>query len=246
MTLVLLHGLGVDAAMFDDLRERLDVPTLAVDLPGHGAEPALSQGAGLDAHADWLAERLAAEGVTSVDLLGVSLGGLVAQQLAADRPDLVRRVVVVDAVTTYPEPMRAMWRERAAVARTDGVAAYVEPTVELWFTAAAREAGHPLVSWVATTVEGTSPEGYARACELLEGADTRPLLDRVTQPVLVVCGEDDAPPFRAAVAELEAALPDVRTCWLPGRHAALIESPEPAAAALAEFLSTPAPHEEQS
>ncbi|MXG91175.1 alpha/beta fold hydrolase [Nocardioides flavescens] len=250
MTLVLLHGLGVDAAMFDDLRDRLTGPTVAFDLPGHGAEPALPEGAGLEAHAAWLAERLASQEDGPVDLLGVSLGGLLAQQLAATRPDLVRRLVVVDAVTTYPEPMRAMWRERAAVARTDGVAAYVEPTLALWFTAEAREADEPVVAWTAKTVEGTSPEGYARACELLEGADTRPLLDRITQPVLVVCGDDDAPPFRAAVAELEAALTDVRTCWLPGRHAAVIESPEPAVAALEEFLSTPdpqpEPQEEQS
>lgn len=240
MTLVLLHALGVDATVFDDLRGRLDgIETLAPDLPGHGRTPALAAGAGVPEHAQWLATWLEEQEVGPVDLLGVSLGGLVAQQLAATRPDLVRRLVVVDAVATYPEPMRTMWRERAAGVRADGITAYVEPSLELWFTAALREAGDPLVTRVRELLEATPTEGYARACELLEAADVRAVLGQVTQPVLVVCGDDDAPPFRAAVTEFESAFPDVETCWIPGRHGALVESAPAALGPLTAFLARP-------
>jgi pimeloyl-ACP methyl ester carboxylesterase len=95
--LVLIHGGAQNAHTWDTVALALDRPLVAVDLPGHG-------------HSDWWSgqgytlRRLAEAVATVVDgvasraaaIVGMSLGGLTALALAAHRPDLVRRLVLVD------------------------------------------------------------------------------------------------------------------------------------------------------
>ena len=95
--LVLLHGGAQNAHTWDTVALALGRPLIAVDLPGHG-------------RSDWRTDRdywpvRNAEAVAAVAsalagraaaVVGMSLGGLTAIRLAAARPDLVRRLVVVD------------------------------------------------------------------------------------------------------------------------------------------------------
>jgi pimeloyl-ACP methyl ester carboxylesterase len=96
-SLVLLHGGAQNAHTWDTVALALDRPLVAIDLPGHG-------------HSDWRADQdywpagNAADVATVVQqlapdaraVIGMSLGGLTAMCLAARRPDLVRRLVVID------------------------------------------------------------------------------------------------------------------------------------------------------
>jgi len=144
----------------------------------------------------------------------------------------------VDAVDVYPPPMRSMWQDRAALVRAEGTTPVVEPTLELWFSAEAREAGAQVVDTVRGLLLATDPEGYARACEALQTADTSELLASIRATTLVVCGEYDAPAFTAAAPRLADTVPNGRLVWLPGaRHAGALEQPEAFAGLLADFLS---------
>ncbi len=95
--LVALHGAGLNAHSFDPMLLALDVPALALDLPGHGRSD-------WRADADYRPDRLAPDVAPAIEsfsrrpiaLLGHSLGGLTAALVAASRPALVRRLVVVD------------------------------------------------------------------------------------------------------------------------------------------------------
>ena len=95
--LVLIHGGAQNAHTWDTVALALERPLLAVDLPGHGHSDAARDG-------DYRAEALAADvGAAIAELapdpaavVGMSLGGLTAIVLAATRPELVRRLVLVD------------------------------------------------------------------------------------------------------------------------------------------------------
>jgi len=95
--LVALHGAGLNAHSFDPMLLALDVPALALDLPGHGRSD-------WRADADYRPDRLAPDVAPAIEsfsrrpiaLLGHSLGGLTAALVAASRPALVRQLVVVD------------------------------------------------------------------------------------------------------------------------------------------------------
>ncbi|WP_214103556.1 alpha/beta fold hydrolase [Acrocarpospora catenulata] len=220
--LVLLHPLGVDGGFWDGMF----ADALALDLPGHGSAPCLESG-GISGFADAVIDVLAGE---RVHLAGLSLGGLVAQEIAARRPDLVDRLVLVSTVAVYPSFMREMWRERAIIARERGLAELADPMAAMWFT----ERTSPAALRVRERFLAMDPEGYARACEALETADTTALT--IQAPTLVVCGVDDLSPFTEAARWLHEHIADSELTWLDGKHAAVLERPREFAEAVRRFL----------
>ncbi|GAA1904261.1 3-oxoadipate enol-lactonase [Nocardioides lentus] len=243
--LLLLHPLGSAGSFWDDLAAGwTGGPVVAPDLPGHGSAPLPDPDAGVAGIAEHVLSALDAAGTGPVDVVGVSLGGLVAQHLAAHAAHRVARVVLVDTVDVYPAPMREMWAERAHLARTEGMAPLVEPTLEVWFTPGFRAERPDVVAATTDTLLATDPEGYARACELLAGADLTagPTAggDPVAPPTLVVCGDGDGEPFRRAAADRLGPASGRDVVWLPGRHAVVLEQPAAFADLLRRFLIDPA------
>jgi pimeloyl-ACP methyl ester carboxylesterase len=233
--LVLLHPLGSTGEFWRPVVDELggdDVRT--PDLPGHGTGAVPGPRPSLEEYAAPVVELAAERG--PVDLVGVSLGGLVAQHVAGTRPELVRRLVLVDTVAVYPEPMRQMWRDRAAVAREQGLRELTAPMAAMWFSDGFREDRDDVVATTLEQFVAGDAEGYARCCELLEDADVRPVVGAIGAPTMVVCGDEDAPPFREAAEWLAGRLPDARLEWLAGKHAVVLERPGEFAALLRDFL----------
>jgi pimeloyl-ACP methyl ester carboxylesterase len=106
--LVLLHGGGQNAHTWDTVALALGRPLIAVDLPGHGHSDRRTDrdyGPWRNAEAvagvlDQLHRRWPGRGLV---LVGMSLGGMTAIRLATARPDLVRRLVIVDVTPQAPE-----------------------------------------------------------------------------------------------------------------------------------------------
>ncbi len=237
---VLLHCLGVDHHLWDIAAEGLerDFSLLSYDFPGHGETPLPSQPYGVEQLSDQLAAVLQREGVRRAHVAGISLGGLVAQHFAAQHPSLVDRLVLVDTTPRYVDDMRRMWVERAATARTQGVPALIDGLLQIWFTPQFLAANPPAVQYVRDTLARTSGEGYALACEALGAADLRPYAKQIAAPTLVVCGDNDVPPFLDAARWLAETIPQTRLAWLgPARHASILEQPEAFRRAVREFLA---------
>jgi 3-oxoadipate enol-lactonase len=210
---------------------------LSYDLPGHGSTPTPDADYTVEELTDQAAALLRAADVGPAHLVGVSLGGLVAQDLAARHPSLVGRLVVVDAVAVYPAPLRQQWRDRAARTPAEGLAPLLDPTLALWFTADRLRDGGAVVERVRRTFLAGDPRGYARACTALEAVDLTDRTDRIQAPTLVVVGEDDAPPFTIAAQTLVELVPGARLVTLaPARHAGVLEQPEQFTRALLAFL----------
>ena len=103
--LVLIHGLATTARIWSAVTPLL-APTrqvVTLDLPGFGASAPAGPGFDLERVAERIARGLAARGVRApFDLVGHSLGGAVALMLAARRPRLVRRLVLVAPAGLMP------------------------------------------------------------------------------------------------------------------------------------------------
>jgi len=238
--LVLLHPLGVDHGFWSPVLPALGTgPVVLVDLPGHGHSPRPDRPYGVADVAVALTRVLRAAGHTREHVVGASLGGLVAQALAAADPSLVDHLVLVDTVAVYPEAQRVVWRDRAqrVAAPTDALPdplpEIADQTVRAWFddTASAAAAA------TRTALLGVDRLGYALTCTALAGADVRGTTAGIRHPTLVVCGRGDAPAFTDAASWLHAVVPGSRLGWLPGRHAAPVEHPALFAEQLGAFLS---------
>lgn len=235
---LLLHCLGVDRHFWDFASGLArDFRLISFDLPGHGETPVPTAGYGIDHLAALCAAVLKREGEPRVHVAGISLGGLIAQRLAAVYPALVDRLILFDTTARYTDELRRMWVVRAKGAREQGVASLVGGLLQIWFTpdAVARDTAE--VRYVREALSRCSGEGYALACEALASADLIADAKRIEAPTLVVCGDEDIPSFLDAARWLSDNIAGSSLAWIAGaRHASVLERPAEALLLMSGFL----------
>jgi len=237
---LLVHPLGLSEAIWQDLAGRLAAlghPTLRYDLRGHGRSPNAAGDWGLAELAEDAARLIGEWGRGPVVMVGLSLGGLVAQQLAATRPELLRGLVLAHCDSHYPETARAAFSARIAAVQAEGMAGVVEAALARYLNPALRAARPDIEAALHGTLLAQDPAAYARACAAVRDADLRGALSGWAGPALVIGGTVDGgvPPERAAA--LAASMPQARLTLLEGAsHLGPVEQPEAFAAALIGHL----------
>jgi 3-oxoadipate enol-lactonase len=206
-TVVLAHALGLDAMMWDELANQLaaDHRVVCYDQRGHG----LSEGAGSPCSMLDLAEDAARVIETAVGtdapvvFIGLSLGGMVGQQLALLRPELLCGLVLANTTSAYPEAARPIWNERMAAVQAGGLESVADATLQRWFHEGFR-AAHPakVARWRRRLIS-QNPAAYLACCAAIRDLDLSEQLGQIGVPALVIAGELDmaTPP---AMAELIA------------------------------------------
>jgi 3-oxoadipate enol-lactonase len=238
-TVVFLHPLGADRQFWSPVAEMLDqFACYAVDLPGHGGSAVPDDGYDIIDLAEAVVAHVQAIHSEAVHLVGLSLGGIVATQIAAMQPGWVKSVVIADAVAVYPQPWPEQWRTRAATARRDGVAAMAPALMATWLTDDAIAADGPPAQYARSIFSSASSVGYAYACEMLATVDVREIVGAVAVPALVACGQFDGDIFRAGASWLAAQLYGGEPLWLEGvRHAGALERPVEFSNAIGAFIA---------
>lgn len=241
--ILFLHGLGGCwrdwTPQVDNLRDRYRV--VAVEHRGHGrshAGDAPLTTALFAADAVDVCRGLAIE---RAHVVGLSMGGLVAQQVALAAPDLVDTLVLCDTGAYMPERMGAGLRAAAEVVRANGMPdprGHV-PEADPAFSRHTLTHRPEVVRDNRREGAGNDPESWARAAEAVASHDTRADLGRITMPTLVVYGEEDGVvlPDKASPVLL-AGLPDAELLMVPDAgHLVNLEQPEVFDAAITGFFS---------
>lgn len=235
--LVLSNSLGTTMAMWDANLAELEKHFRVVryDTRGHGGSPVPTGPYTIDDLADDLIALLDLLAVKTAHIVGLSLGGMTAMRLAARRPDLVDRMVVL-CTSPYLEPSSA-WRDRATLVRAEGSQAVGEAVVARWYTTAHLNAHPEVRADGAATVAATPSEGYASCCEVIAAMDLRPDLPLISAPTLAIAGAEDpaTPPphlkqIAAAVADGDLLIVD------KAAHLANAEQPEVVTPAILDHL----------
>lgn len=240
-TVVLSHALGCDLAMWDELANLLaaDCRVIAYDHRGHGGSASPE---GMYSMADLAADaaRLLRELDTGpVVWIGMSMGGMVGQELALRHPSLVRALVLAHTTSRYPEAIRAVWEQRVATVREEGLEAIADAVMGRYFHDAFR-ARHPAtVARYRRRLVSTDPVGYAGCCHAVGTVDTADRLHRIAVPTLVVAGDlDQGTPVEMAQA-LAEGIPGAQLTVLEGAsHLGGIEQPQAFAASVTGFLAS--------
>ena len=232
--LLLLHGIGASATAWSKQMERLgDAFTcLAPDLPGYGDSPEPT-GRGLDAIVAAVVDVLGGE---PAHVLGVSFGALTALALTRQRPDLVTSLVLADATLGKAflsvEERRGWLRIRADLA-DDLAMRSIERAGEI----AGRHATPDVVQEIALHMRRARPSGYMAVAKAIAETDARPWLAEISQPALVLCGEDDRVTGMDVSRMLLERLPSARLLVISGAgHAPHIEQPDRFAEVVRVFL----------
>lgn len=237
--LVLLHSLAANSDMWWPQVEGLgqDFEVITYDIRGHGNGPSPdAERPGMDGLVDDLCEVIEAVGGGAVAVLGLSLGGMIAQRHAATFPENVSRLVLAD--TDFYTPPDNPWAERIETLRRNGIDSIVESTLERWFTPGFIHSSPGACDRVREIIRETSLEGYVHCADLISKLDNRDCLAEIKAPTLVIVGEEDpsTPPARArALAE---AIPGAAYASVEGtRHLPNIERSQAFNALVGEFLS---------
>ena len=232
--LMLLHSLGTDHRVWQPQAEALEARFLVLrpDLRGHGLSDVLPGPYTIESMARDVLHALDALGIDRLPVAGLSIGGMVAQSLAAQAPDRISALVLVD--TALAIPPAELWRERASTVRAQGMTAIADTVLARWLTKTADPAAE---STLRALLLSTEPEGYAAAAEAIAAADLTATTRCLRLPTLVIVGDqDEATPIASAVA-LQSAVPGARLQVLRNAaHIPTIEQPALVTEALLDFL----------
>jgi pimeloyl-ACP methyl ester carboxylesterase len=260
-----VHGLGGSATNWTDLShllsDRLDGQ--AIDLPGFGhSEPARSYS--VAAMARRVERWIEVSGRGPVHLLGNSLGGAIVTRVAAERPDLVRSLVLISPALPFLDPRRsvqgrllpfvflpgapALARRRLALVDPADLARQV---ITVCFGDPARIAPQRLrEAEIEARLRYDLPwywEAYLRSLRGLVSSFVRAYLpgsgslwrlaSRITAPTLVIAGERDKLVDPRVAVQVAGLIPGARLLMLPDvGHVAQLEVPDLTARAVRELL----------
>ena len=236
--LLLLHPVGLDltwwGAQFEAFGREREV--VAFDMPGHG----LSSNLAVPPTFELMAQ--AVEGVLDrvggpADLVGVSVGGMIAQTFALRRPELVRSLTLVATLCTFPEEVRQALRERARVAREQGMAHIANLSNERWFTPAFRSRRPDLLERARRSLLQQPGDFHAAMWEMIAGLDLEARLPAIRCPTLIIAGEADANAPPAAGRTIAQGVPGASLHLMPGiAHFPPFEAPDAFNVILRSFL----------
>lgn len=190
--LVLLHPVGLDGTFWGPLiDEATGLHTvISVDLMGHGASPPAPSGRAIGAYAQDVAVLLDELGMRRASLLGLSFGGMIAQEFTLAYPDRVSSLIVGACGPRIPPEARDAVRARGAVDPVRGMASVVDQTMQRWFTPAFISA-EP-AQRVRERLLTDDPAGWAAGWHAISRFDALDRLGSVAAPTLVIAGEVDA------------------------------------------------------
>ncbi len=235
---VFANSLGTDFRLWDQIMPLLPAGLrfIRYDKRGHG----LSDGPKGpyfmgDLVAD-LAALMDALKVKDAVVVGLSIGGMIAQGLAAERPDLVRGLVLSNTGAKIGTP--PIWDERMDLVRTGGIEALADGTLQRWFSSQFHTTRAEELAGFRNMLCRTWVEGYLGCSAAIRDTDLLDSTARLRLPTLGIAGSEDGSTPPDLVREMTDLIPGADFTLIRGAgHLPCVEKPEDYATLLSDFLN---------
>ncbi len=189
--LLATSSLMANGSMWD-----LNVPAFAdryrvlrYDKRGHGGSGVSPGPYSIAQLADDAAGLLDALGIEKAHFMGLSIGGMIGQQLGARYPERIYSLSLCNTASEMPP--RNLWEERFEIARTQGIAGLVDGTIQRWFTAPFIERAPQEIEKVRQMILGTDVNGYIACGSAVRDMAQSTMLLKIKTPTLVLSGRYD-------------------------------------------------------
>lgn len=231
------NSLGTDLRVWEAMGDLLPdgLRLIRFDKRGHGLSE-LTPG-------PYRMERLADDAAALLDRLeareavvvGLSIGGMIAQSLAARRPDLVKGVVLMDTAAKIATP--EVWDERLSAVEEGGIAAISEATIGRWFPESFRRNRPEETAVWRNMLERTPKAGYVACGRAIQAADLTEDTRALRVPALGIAGSDDLSTPPELVKGTLDLIPGSRMEVIEGSgHLPCVDRPAMTAAMITGFL----------
>jgi len=237
---LLLHGLGSDSTSWGFQIPALlshGIRPIIPDIPGFGKSPHNKKNWSIPGVAAEIAGLIKGLLVTPLPLVGISMGGTIALQMALDYPGFVERLVLVSTFASL-RPTRLSDLSYLAVrfirANLLGIQSQAEMVAWRIFP---EEDQEPMRNILINSILQSDPAVYRAAMRSLGLFDVKKRLAQIKIPTLVITGTLDStvpPPVQAVLTQ---KIPGAKQVIIPGgRHAVIVDQPEQFNQALLDFL----------
>ena len=235
--LVLSNSLGTDFSLWDPVLGTLmrDFYVVRYDSRGHGGSDAPQGDYSLGQLTDDAQAVIAAARLTSYDFWGISLGGMVAMELAARRPMGLRHVVLSHTAAEFDA---TIWDARMAALKQGGMPAIIDGVIGRFYTPAFVAKNPIELKRVRNTALSLAAHGYSGCCAAIRDLDLYPRLANIQAPTLVVVGESDLSTPLVRGQALVERIQGAKLTLVPSAHIAPTEIPEKYLDAVVPFLKS--------
>lgn len=233
--LVLLNSIGTDLSLWDRTVPLL-LPAfrlLRIDMRGHGGSDAPDGDYSLSMLADDVVAVLDDAGIAHAAVAGVSLGGMVAMQLALDHPT---RVSALALICTSAAMDPAAWQTRIDTVRGQGTAAIADMAVGRFLAPSFARLHPEIADGLRDGIARQSDDGYAGAGAAIRDMALADRIVAIGAPTLVVTATLDVSTPYAGHGEHLLTIPGASHVSVDGAHLPPIEAPAALATALRRFL----------
>lgn len=162
---------------------------LRYDMRGHGQSGTTPAPYSIPQLADDAVALLDALKIAKVHFVGLSMGGMIGQQLGARYADRVHSLSLCDTASEMSP--RSVWEDRLATAREKGVPGLAEGTLQRWFTAPFLKRAPQDIEKVRRMILGTGLEGYIGCASAVRDMAQTTMLLKIKAPTLVLTGRQD-------------------------------------------------------
>jgi len=232
---VFANSLGTDLRLWDALLPLLPkgLRFIRYDKRGHGLAECPYGPYSMDdlaADAEGLIEAL---DLGPVSFVGLSIGGMIGQNLASRRPDLVRALVLSNTAAKMGDD--ASWHDRIAAIEANGIASMENAILDRWFGPQFRST--PEAGLWGAMLSRTPQTGYLGCCAAIANTDLTETTRALRLPTLTIAGSHDGASPPDLVAATAGLIPNAEFHVIEGAgHLPCVEDPAAFAAILNPFL----------
>ncbi|MGG5808122.1 alpha/beta fold hydrolase [Falsiroseomonas sp. CW058] len=235
---LMLHSIGTSLHLFDPQAAALSKHrrVIRMDLRGHGMSGVTEGPYSMALHARDALALLDSLGVRQAHVVGLSIGGRIAMQMAAMAPDRVASLVLMDTALEFPPP--EAWQERIEAVLRHGSGVLADVVMPRWVVDPSTASAKGLRQML----ERTDRHGYAGAAAALRDARAAEVEGRIACPTTVVVGDRDIATPVAMAEAVRDAVPGARLVVLrEAAHLPTLEKPAEVTAVLEDHLHRLAP-----
>jgi 3-oxoadipate enol-lactonase len=201
--LLLLHSIGTCHSIWSPQVNTLgqSFRLIRPDLRGHGLSEVTAGDYSMAGLAQDALALLDALGIHQAHIAGVSLGGRIAQQIAADAPERVLSLLLIGTALDFPD--KSTWNTRMEAVAREGTIALADAVMPRW----AVDPSLPSSLGLRRMLLRTDPTGYNGAAAALRDATPDVVAGRVNAPCTILVGERDVVVPATTTQALHAAIP---------------------------------------
>jgi 2-hydroxy-6-oxonona-2,4-dienedioate hydrolase len=235
--LVLLHGFagGLDywLPLVVGLQHGFDI--VAFDLPGFAGSANIPAPDTIAGYASAVVAAMDELGIKKTALLGFSMGGMIAQQVALDYPDRIETLVLYGSAARGDLPHRfESWDAAISRIERDGVEALVHKTSSTWFV---EGESHPYFPMAREAGRGANKESCVIAMRAIQKWSSIERLSELKIPTLVIVGDKDRSTTPGDSVVLWENIAGSQFCVIPGSaHGTHAEKPDLFNKVVCDFL----------